>query len=67
MNKSIIEEYIGKVYVVVMLVVTGSCLCAGITLSALKLLGFYPAVSYIFVLVCGLLNILLESKTERKF
>ncbi|MBP3458007.1 MAG: hypothetical protein J6K58_02240 [Lachnospiraceae bacterium] len=47
MNKSIIEEYIGKVYVFVMLVVTGSCLCAGITLSALKLLGFYPAVSWI--------------------
>lgn len=56
MEKSIIEDYIGKVYTLVMLVITGSCCCAGVTFSLLKFLGFYPTVPWvllaIFVLVC---------------
>ena len=47
MQKSIIEEYMGKAYLFVILVITGSCLCAGITFSSLKLLGFYDTVSWI--------------------
>lgn len=58
MNKSVIEEYMGKVYTFVILVITSSCLCAGVTFSALKLLGFYPTVSWIglgiFVATCVL-------------
>lgn len=46
MNKSVIEEYISKVYVLVMLTITGACLCAGVTFSALKLMGSYSEVSW---------------------
>ena len=35
MQKSIIEEYMGKAYILVMLVITASCLCAGVTFSSL--------------------------------
>lgn len=56
MGRSIIEDYIGKVYTFVMLVITGSCCCAGVTFSFLKFLGFYPTVSWvilaIFVITC---------------
>ena len=57
MQKSIIEEYMGKAYIFVILVITGSCLCAGVTFSSLKLLGFYDTVPWpalgIFVLTCA--------------
>lgn len=53
---SVIEEYMGMVYAVVILVITGACMCAGITFGLLKGLGFYPAVSWaalgIFILTC---------------
>lgn len=56
MNTNVVEEYMNKVYTVVILVVTGACMCAGVTLSALKLLGFYPEVAWIglgiFVATC---------------
>lgn len=56
MNTNVIEEYMSKVYTVVILVVTGACMCAGVTFSALKLFGFYPEVSWIglgiFVATC---------------
>ena len=58
MQKSIIEEYMGKAYIFVILVITGSCLCAGVTFSSLKLLGFYDTVPWpalgIFVLTCAI-------------
>ena len=41
-NKSIIEQYLNKVYILVLLFTTGACLIAGITFSVFKLLGFYP-------------------------
>jgi len=53
---SVIKEYMGMVYTIVILVITGACLCAGVTFSLLKALGFYPTVSWIalgiFVLTC---------------
>ena len=53
---SVIEEYMGMVYAVVILVITGACMCAGITFGLLKGLGFYPSVSWvvlgIFILTC---------------
>lgn len=56
MNQNIVEEYLGKVYTTVILVVVNACLCAAVTFSVLKLLGFYPSVSWIgigiFAIVC---------------
>lgn len=56
MEQSVIEDYIGKVYTFVMLVITGSCLCAGVTFTILRFLGFYPAVPWamlaVFVFTC---------------
>lgn len=56
MNTNIIEEYMNKVYTIVILVITGACMCAGVTISGLKILGFYPAISWmvlcIFVATC---------------
>lgn len=53
---SIIEEYMGMVYTVVILVVTGACMCAGVTFGFLKVMGVYPTVSGaalgIFILTC---------------
>ncbi len=45
MNANVIEEYMNKAYTLVILVITGACLCAGATFAALKLLGFYPGIS----------------------
>lgn len=47
MNTNIIQEYMNKVFTVVMLVITGACMCAGVTMSSLKLLGFYPGMQWI--------------------
>lgn len=56
MNTNIIEEYMNKAFTLVILVITGACLCSGATFSALKLLGFYPDISGmvlgIFVIAC---------------
>lgn len=53
---SVIEEYMSKVYTIVILTVTSACICAGVTFGLLKALGFYPAVSWvvlgIFILNC---------------
>ncbi len=54
----VIEEYMSKVYVIVILAVTGACMCAGVTFGLLKFLGFYPTVSWlalgIFIAECTL-------------
>lgn len=47
MNTNVIQEYMNKVFTIVMLVITGAAMCAGITISALKLLGFYPTTTWI--------------------
>lgn len=51
MNTNIIEEYMNKIYTIVILVITGACLCAGVTFSALKILGFYPAIPWIGIII----------------
>jgi len=45
MKKSVIDEYLEKVYVIVILVITGSCFAASVVFNALKLLGYYENVS----------------------
>ncbi|MDD6810788.1 MAG: methyl-accepting chemotaxis protein [Lachnospiraceae bacterium] len=56
MNTNIIEEYMNKAYTIVMMVITSACICAGVTFTGLKILGFYPVVSWvtliIFVITC---------------
>lgn len=58
MNTNIVEEYMNKVFTIVMLTTTGACLCAGVTVSGLKLFGFYSGLSWlvigIFVATCVL-------------
>lgn len=51
MNINVVEEYMNKVYTVVLLTITGACMIAGISFSGLKLLGFYPEVSWIALCV----------------
>lgn len=57
-GNSVIEEYMGKVYMVVMFAVTGACMCAGVTFGALKAMGFYPDMHWaalgIFIASCCL-------------
>ncbi|MBD5384245.1 MAG: methyl-accepting chemotaxis protein [Ruminococcaceae bacterium] len=45
MKKSVIDEYLEKVFVIVTFVITGSCLVAGIMFNTLKSMGFYENVS----------------------
>ncbi|MDR2889922.1 MAG: hypothetical protein LBV33_08840, partial [Lachnospiraceae bacterium] len=46
-----VDEYMAKVYKLIIVIVTGACACAGMTFSALKLLGFYPTVSWALLLI----------------
>lgn len=50
-NLSAIELYMTKVYVWIMMLVTGSITCAGITFTALKIFGLYPTVPWAGLLV----------------
>lgn len=55
-QNSVIEEYMGKVYAIVIFSITGACVCAGVTFGLLKALGFYSSVSWvvlgIFIATC---------------
>lgn len=43
---SVIEMYMTKVYIWIMLLVTGAITCAGLSFAALKMLGCYPEVPW---------------------
>lgn len=45
MKKSVIDAYLEKVFVIVVMVITGSCLCAAVVFVTLKFMGFYENVS----------------------
>lgn len=51
-----LEEYIKKVYCLVLLIVPGACQCAGLTFTAEKIIGWYPTINWaamiIFDLTC---------------
>ncbi len=55
-NLSALDEYINKVYVLILLMVPGACLCAGVMYTFIKVMGWMPAVSWtalvIFDLTC---------------
>lgn len=42
---SALEEYINKIFVLVLLVVPGACLCAGITFTFERIINWYPDMS----------------------
>lgn len=48
---NVLELYMTKVYVWIMLIVTGSITCAGITFTFLKIIGQYPTVSWSSLLI----------------
>lgn len=50
-NLSVLEMYMTKVYVWIMLLVTGAITCAGVTLTMFKALGLYPSVPWAGLLV----------------
>ena len=56
MNTNVVEEYMNKVFAIVMLTITGAATSAGVIIGGLKLLGFYGEVSWIgigiFVFSC---------------
>lgn len=49
MNTNIVEEYLNKVYKIVILIITGACQSAGIFLIVCKMLGYYKTVSWILL------------------
>ena len=49
-NQTAIDLYMEKVYVWIMLIVTGAVTCAGITFATEKLLGLYPSVPWLGLL-----------------
>ncbi len=44
--KSALDEYINKVYVLILFLVPGACQCAGLLYTTEKLLGLFPTVSW---------------------
>lgn len=46
-----LDEYINKVYVLVLLLIPGACQCAGISYTFLKLMGWMPPVSWAALIV----------------
>lgn len=55
-SKSALDEYINKVYVLILLLVPGACQCAGLLYTTEKILGLFPTVSWpaliIFDITC---------------
>ncbi|MFG6326439.1 MAG: hypothetical protein K1W00_06280 [Lachnospiraceae bacterium] len=48
---SALDEYINKVYILVLLLVPGACQCAGILYTFEKFMGWLPAVSWIALII----------------
>ena len=49
--KSALDEYINKVYMLILLLVPGACQCAGLLYTTEKLLGFFPTVSWTALII----------------
>lgn len=48
---SALDEYINKVYVLVLLLIPGACQCAGIMYTFMKLMGWIPPVSWTALII----------------
>ncbi len=48
---SALEEYINKVYVLILLLVPGACQCAGLLYTTEKILGLFPTVSWVALII----------------
>ena len=48
---SALDEYINKVYVLVLLLIPGACQCAGIMYTFMKIMGWMPPVSWTALLI----------------
>lgn len=49
--KSALDEYINKVYVLILLLVPGACQCAGLLYTVEKILGFFPTVNWAALII----------------
>ncbi len=49
--KSALDEYINKVYVLILLLVPGACQCAGLLYTTEKILGLFPTVSWLALII----------------
>ncbi|MGN0343061.1 MAG: methyl-accepting chemotaxis protein [Roseburia sp.] len=49
--KSALDEYINKVYILILLLVPGACQCAGLLYTTEKILGLFPTVSWVALII----------------
>ncbi len=49
--KSALDEYINKVYVLILLLVPGACQCAGLVYTTEKIFGLFPTVSWLALII----------------
>lgn len=49
--KSALDEYINKVYTLILLLVPGACQCAGLLYTIEKILGLFPTVNWIALII----------------
>jgi len=49
--KSALDEYINKVYLLILLLVPGACQCAGLLYTTEKILGLFPTVSWTALII----------------
>ena len=49
--KSALDEYINKVYILILLLVPGACQCAGLLYTTDKILGLFPTVSWVALII----------------
>ena len=54
---SALDEYINKVYILVLAVILGACMCAGILYTFEKFMGWLPTVSWIALIIFDVTNI----------
>lgn len=49
--KTALDEYINKVYILILLLVPGACQCAGLVYTTEKLLGLFPTVNWMALII----------------
>ena len=48
---SVLDEYVNKVYILVLLLIPGACQCAGLAYTFEKIMGWLPSVNWITLLI----------------